>query len=205
MKKEVSCCLTLSLWISLFAWGLLDLVTPEVSQTFKLAPERVCADKCLRFYTLIRSILPFPVLSWQLREKADRGLSHSGWVTYFPNLCPAGTTKSRCSWRSTAGRSLILWHSWGSGGALKNTHWHSTVPTDTRAPWLPVPPSDPTLGPPSFCLFFIRHMFIECLLCTRDCSKFLAYISERNAQTALASCSLRSKVPILLKGLMYLA
>lgn len=186
------------------AWGLLDLVTPEFSQTFKLAPESVCWQMPTFFYShqkhpaISSSIVAAP---WESRSRGK-----PFWLSdLFPQPLPSWHHQKRMQLTEHCPQEP---HSVAFLGLWRSSEKHPLAQHCARrhaGSLASGPPSHPTLGPPSFCLFFIRHMFIECLLCTRDCSKCLAYISERNAQTALASWSLRSKVPILLKGLIYLA
>lgn len=164
----------------------------------------MCADRCVHFYTLIRNILTFPVGSWQVVRKQVTGKPFWLSDSSFPKPCPAGSTKDRCARDSTARRSLLLWRSCGSRGALKTADWQGAVPGRHASSWLLSPPSlpDPKLGPPSF-LFFVSLNI--CSLSARYVlGPCLAYISERNKETSLASWNLCSKVPILPKGFIYL-
>lgn len=188
MAKEVSCCLTVTLnfTICMGSMGSRDprrLTNIRVCPWTPGVPEPVYADDAYIFM-LSSETLPFPVRSWQVVREQVMGKPFRPSDSSFPNPLRSWQHHRGCSWEHCPQEphSVALLRLQGSS----EKHWPAGRCAHRQAGSLAsVPPADPKLGPPSFLLVFLLNTFTECLRCTRDCFKCLAYTSVRETDRHL--------------------
>lgn len=179
------CCKTFDFCIVWVCWSLRSRFSPGETLNSRVSTG---AD-ILMLSSEMPPCLLFPVGSAQMVESRSWE-SHSGWVTFLsPNLLPSWQHQAGAG--ASPGSSKLCWqagHRWAA----------------TPAPWPPSSPLSPSWGHLS-CLFFIKHCLLNAYYVPGAALRaFGTPVRETDRHTSLASWSWCPKVPILLRGFIYL-